>query len=918
MKSLVNSLSAAVRRAPVAVIIVAVVISLVLGALSGNFQPEDDSNASFAPEAPELAAADRITELFGAESTTSVMQVIVTSEAGNVFGIDGFAATRAIEETVRAGALGDLLAEADDPEASVQQPAVISFMTPALQAIGQGQPAPTTDDEVRELYLASLAEMPAEQAGLFEQLLPASGDAASAMSDKGLMIVITTGAESTEVFDAFVDQSALAADEIEATDLPPGITAKPFSFELLFADQDEFQNEIARLLGTAVLIIALVLALVFLIIPKRRSRKALMVGGISIVAVAIVLSILPTLATVLDSVFPDAIADWNSGLIFGLAALSLLVVLILWSLSSRALRRTAADTMLTLITIFFAISWMNGFGYLIFTDASPMAQILPILLIGLGVDYSIHVTSRYREEVSQGGEVDASIARAIKTVGVALVLATITTAVGFMTNLTNDIPALREFGLLAAIGIGASFVLMLTFVPAVRELLDRRAERAGGLDLELFRSGDERALPRVIGRTSWLARKAPAFALSVSLVLGVIGFYGFTQLSSEFSFLDFVPTTSPLRGTFEALLDDFGGGFGESTQIIVEGDVATSDVWNGMLASTSNMTDTANVVTFAGNPAGTSPVASIAQMATLDSPVYVEGVGAAAEAAGLDPVTFVAPAGTDVTAVYDAALVADPVGVGAVLHRGESGFDAVLFDITTQAGESGASQLRVDTLAAFAPVSEQGSSVVATSDEIINDVIVTTLRDSQFQSLVITLLAAAVLLVANFWFEARRPMLGLITTLPVVLVVLLSFAIMAGLGIPFGPVTATISALAIGIGIPYMIHITHRYLEDRDRCDSPETAIASTLTHTGGALAGSGLTTVAGFGILVTSTTIPFRQFGFVTAYTILLAVLAAILVLPSMLVLWDKWHRSRGEEPFDREVLHEALQEAPEGVPGA
>ena len=74
-------------------------------------------------------------------------------------------------------------------------------------------------------------------------------------------------------------------------------------------------------------------------------------------------------------------------------------------------------------------------------------------------------------------------------------------------------------------------------------------------------------------------------------------------------------------------------------------------------------------------------------------------------------------------------------------------------------------------------------------------------------------------------------------------------------------------------------------------------AIETTLANTGGALAGSALTTVAGFGILVTSTTIPFRQFGFVTAYTILLAMLAAVLVLPSMLVLWDRWHASRDAE---------------------
>ncbi|MBU1865840.1 MAG: MMPL family transporter, partial [Actinobacteria bacterium] len=94
----------------------------------------------------------------------------------------------------------------------------------------------------------------------------------------------------------------------------------------------------------------------------------------------------------------------------------------------------------------------------------------------------------------------------------------------------------------------------------------------------------------------------------------------------------------------------------------------------------------------------------------------------------------------------------------------------------------------------------------------------------------------------------------------------------------------------------YTIHITHRYLEDRQRFDSPELAIEHTLTHTGGALAGSALTTVAGFGILVTSTLKPFQQFGLVVGYAIGFALVAAVLVLPSMLVLWDRWHRRRGD----------------------
>jgi len=155
-------------------------------------------------------------------------------------------------------------------------------------------------------------------------------------------------------------------------------------------------------------------------------------------------------------------------------------------------------------------------------------------------------------------------------------------------------------------------------------------------------------------------------------------------------------------------------------------------------------------------------------------------------------------------------------------------------------------------------------------------------------------------------------MLGVLTTLPVAMVVVWVFGLMAAFGIPFGPVTATISALGIGIGIPYMIHVTHRYLEERLEWSNENDAIEHTLTHTGGALAGSALTTMAGFGILMVSTTIPFRQFGFVLSYTIFLALVAAVLVLPSMLVLWDRWHNRHGDDAVEEDLLRGAFQQSP------
>ena len=487
--------------------------------------------------------------------------------------------------------------------------------------------------------------------------------------------------------------------------------------------------------------------------------------------------------------------------------------------------------------------------------------------------------------------------------GVALVLATVTTGVGFLTNWFSPITAIKDFGVLATVGIASAFVLMLTVVPSVRVLLDRRAERNGTLPIEAMGGTPERLLPKIMGRTSILAEKIPAVMLAGALALGGLGAYGLTQLSTEFSFTDFLPEDSPLLATFDVLVDEFGGGLGETTNVLLEGDVATPEVHNGLVQAWANMGDTEDVLSFGERAAAQSPVSVIAQLVAPpeqggNPDIFNPEFAATAFGLGLQPDLTVA-AGTDVKAIYDAAAAADPENMTRVAATDDAGnYELINVAVSTQAGEAGARTIGVDLAEDFAPVVATGTTATPTNENIISIGVVDALQDSQVSSIAISLAAAMALLILNFWFSVRRPLLGAITIFPVILVVLWVFGLMALTGISFNPVTAMIAAIAIGIGVPYTIHITHRYQEDRAIYPSENEAMRSTMTHTGGALAGSAFTTVAGFGILVTSSLLPFQQLGLVTAYAIGGALVAAVLVLPSMLILWDRWRRRNGDLP--------------------
>lgn len=176
------------------------------------------------------------------------------------------------------------------------------------------------------------------------------------------------------------------------------------------------------------------------------------------------------------------------------------------------------------------------------------------------------------------------------------------------------------------------------------------------------------------------------------------------------------------------------------------------------------------------------------------------------------------------------------------------------------------------------------------------------LTESQVRSIAITLGAAVLLLSLYFGIVERRSTLGLITMVPSLAVVLWILGTMWVLGLTINVLTAMIASLAIGIGVPFGIHVTNRFLEDRRRYGDTLVAIHQTVVHTGGAIAGSAATTAGGFGVLYFSSVLPIKQFGAIVAITIVYSLVAAVLVQPSCLLLWANRQPQPDREPSLRQ----------------
>ena len=127
---------------------------------------------------------------------------------------------------------------------------------------------------------------------------------------------------------------------------------------------------------------------------------------------------------------------------------------------------------------------------------------------------------------------------------------------------------------------------------------------------------------------------------------------------------------------------------------------------------------------------------------------------------------------------------------------------------------------------------------------------------------------------------------AVVTIIPIGLVVAWLYGLMYMIGFPLNYVTATIGAVSLGVGIDYSIHVTERFREEMRRAPNKMQALRQAVNGTGVALLASAISSIVGFAIMGFAPMPMFSTYGILTAVMIFLAMLASLVVLPSLLLV--------------------------------
>ncbi len=577
----------------------------------------------------------------------------------------------------------------------------------------------------------------------------------------------------------------------------------------------------------------------------------------------------------------------------------MLIALVVIALLLFVFFRSGSDMALSLAGLAITIVGTIGFqglagpeGFGLIGLPNSITTMVPIMLIGLVVDYSIQSVSHYREMRAEGRSISDAARHGLAGVLLPLGLAAGTTIISFLTNLTSSLPANRDFGVVAAFGVFFGLLTMLVLVPAARTIFDQRKQAKGRLR-ESRLMGD--AIPGagpLIGRIGRFVATRPMQVLAVAGISAIVFVVAASQISTRFDSSDFLPSGGDSLEDIETL-DAAIGGRTEVVTVLVEAELTDDRILRNLLTLTEAFADELtrptgaasditlslgtlfrDWVTESGEPGDKYDAALLTLTSDIDQGLTVDAAG--------------------VQAVLDRLEELDPVAFGQVAVDNPDSTDLTLVQFNALTGDQNRTQALVDDLEGL--WYGDRDQITANSAEIISLEVTSAMTAGQTTSIAITIVAALIVLMLFFWATEFKPMLAVIAVVPILLVLIWVLGSMTILGIPYNVVTALITALSIGIGVDYTIHVIHRFTEELDSGKSLLEATTTTLTTTGSALIGSALTTALAFAVLLFSPILPFQQFGLVTGITILYALGASILLVPPMLIVWAAYHKWRAD----------------------
>jgi predicted RND superfamily exporter protein len=209
--------------------------------------------------------------------------------------------------------------------------------------------------------------------------------------------------------------------------------------------------------------------------------------------------------------------------------LSLVALLLMYLLLFRAFDGWMMP-LLALTPLVVGIAWTMGTLELLFGSLNLMTAMMMLVLLGIGIDFSIHVISRFKEEVGRTADPAAAVAEMLSGTGMAVIIGALTTALAFLTLMVGETRGVFEFGAAAGLGVLLTLIAVLLTLPALLILRYRNFKAVTGPTRE---DGY-----RWIGMVAAVGWRRPVIFLTAAFAVVMGSVWAVRHTAYEYDFLE--------------------------------------------------------------------------------------------------------------------------------------------------------------------------------------------------------------------------------------------------------------------------------------------------------------------------------------------------------------------------------------------
>ncbi len=574
-----------------------------------------------------------------------------------------------------------------------------------------------------------------------------------------------------------------------------------------------------------------------------------------------------------------------------LVPLVMLVVMFIFYLNFRTLR----GVILPFASLSLAELWVLGLmGHLGF-KITVMASSLPTLMIAVGSSYSIHILNQYYADFKtiMKGEKQEGLKGSMTHISLTVLLAGITTFIAFMTLVTSELSAVREWGAFSAIGALFAVFTSSSLIPASLSLLPHSRPKSLWNKNTIARTTVVDRIIALMTRGATHHYRKVVFAIIVILIVSV---GGLMRLEVDTAYVSYFKKKSPVRKNINTIGEKFGGGWGFDILINsgqVDG-VKSPEFLNTLEDIRNWLSVEENRDLKIGRTDSFSDFIKTMHMAMNNDSRSLYKIPDS-ESEIIDYLEIYAGDDDDSDGRFDEFepfVDADyqTVDILARLCRkeGQPVGTAEVADI-------------VDRMSTYLDSSlPEGYSYTISGFPVIEVQVSQYLIKGQLQSLILSLIVVDIIAILLFGHIAA----GLLALIPMSVAVLINFGIMGWLGIALDMPTSVIAAVTIGIGVDDTIHFLNTFRHNRAQGHSVDETIARTLAVSGKAIIFTSLALIFGFFVFLLSSFIPIMLLGFLLAVTMIATTIGALLILPSVI----KASRVNLEQPERETWMHRYL----------